>query len=88
MPSPAISGRWSAADEQAYANDLAYAAHLIAVTAWANRSKGDKGPEAWKPPRVGYWCTYAAQWIQVNVTWKLTATEAEWAALQEMEARC
>lgn len=80
--------RWTPEAKKRYANDLLNPAHLIAVTASANRAKSDKGPEAWKPPRQEYWCEYATNWIGVKVTWQLTATEAEWMALTEMKARC
>lgn len=80
--------RWSAAEKERYANELSNPAHLIAVTASANRSKGDRGPEEWKPPREAFWCEYGMNWIGVKVTWQLTVTEAEWAALMAMGARC
>ena len=57
------SWEWSAEDRRAYANDLTNPQHLLAVTASANRSKGDRGPEEWRPPDEGYWCTYATDWV-------------------------
>jgi hypothetical protein len=41
---------WSTSRRQAFANDLTNP-QLIAVTDNVNQEKGDKGPEAWKPPR-------------------------------------
>lgn len=40
---------WTKADRQAFANDLKNP-QLLAVTDNVNSSKGDKGPESWKPP--------------------------------------
>ena len=79
---------WNASTKKAYANDLSYTGHLIAVSASANRSKGDKGPEHWRPPDKTYWCTYALDWIHIKDTWKLSATTAEWEALGEMLETC
>ena len=79
---------WDAERKREYANDLSYAGHLIAVQASANRSKGSKGPEAWKPPLRSYWCAYAVDWATIKVRWDLTATASEIAALKEMLATC
>lgn len=84
------SGGWAltAQDKEDYANDLSFDGHLIAVTASANRSKGSRGPEEWKPPKAEYWCEYAVNWITVKVSWSLTATAEEWNALVDMLGTC
>ncbi|MAG36010.1 MAG: hypothetical protein CL878_07190 [Dehalococcoidia bacterium] len=79
---------WDAERKRRYANDLLNPLHLIAVTASANRSKGAKGPDAWKPPNEAYWCEYALSWMSVKTFWELTVTPAEAAALREMLAAC
>ena len=79
---------WDSEKKKEYANNLSYSGHLIAVTASANRSKGAKGPEDWRPPDSSYWCNYATDWINIKATWELTATNAEWAALTEMLDTC
>jgi hypothetical protein len=79
---------WSKDRKAAYANEMEYDNHLIAVTATANRRKGAKGPEGWKPANHDYWCDYAVGWVQIKVDWELSVTKAEWAALQEMLKTC
>ena len=84
------SGGWAWPKERkaAFANDLSYDNHLIAVQASANRQKGSKGPEDWKPPRREYWCQYAIDWATIKGAWGLTATQREADALQDMLATC
>jgi len=79
---------WDKRRKAAFANEMSYADHLVAVTASANRKKGARGPEAWKPTNKGYWCDYAADWVQIKTDWDLSATKAEWGALQEMLETC
>ncbi len=79
---------WSKDRKRAYANSLAYPGHLIATTARANREKGAKGPEEWRPPDEGYWCRYAVDWIAVKRKWELTTTEDEADALRQMVESC
>ena len=79
---------WVAERKRRYANSLDDPEHLIAVTARANRSKGARGPDQWKPPNQSYWCKYATHWTRVKHTWGLTATPPEAAALQDMLKTC
>jgi hypothetical protein len=53
-----------------------------------NQSKGDRGPEAWKPPRRAYWCTHARKWVGIKYYWKLSVRSAEKSALKQMLATC
>ena len=79
---------WSLQKKKEYANYLEDSDHLIAVQSGANRSKGARGPEDWKPANTEYWCQYAYDWIRIKNTWGLTATQAEWDALTYMIATC
>ena len=79
---------WSAADKRDYYNNLADPQHLIAVTASANRSKGSRGPDEWKPPDSSYWCQYAYSWADIKARWALTVTNSEMNALAAMLAGC
>ena len=79
---------WSADRKQEYANYLVDLKHLIAVTKGANRSKGAKGPEEWRPPDEGYWCQYATDWTEVKTEWGLTMTQRETEAVIEMLDTC
>ncbi|KAJ5150337.1 uncharacterized protein N7482_010795 [Penicillium canariense] len=91
---------WTTADRQAFANDLTHP-QLLAVTDNVNESKGDKGPEEWKPPLgkrtgrgfsgypiVSYYCTYAEMWVKVKSVYSLTITSEEKSALSDMLDTC
>ena len=84
------SGAWAWPEERkrAYYNSLDDADHLIAVTASANRSKGARGPEEWRPPDESYWCEYARDWIRIKQAWGLSVTSGEAQALEDMLGRC
>ncbi|MBL6925543.1 MAG: HNH endonuclease [Acidimicrobiia bacterium] len=79
---------WSAETKRAYYNDLTDPRHLIAVTSSANRSKGSRGPDEWKPPEEAYWCTYADTWVDIKIRWELSVTTGEMNALQSMLSTC
>jgi len=83
--SGASSTTWGIADREVYANDPEV---LLSADAGANRAKGDKGPEAWKPPNHHYWCEYARRWIWIKSDWHLTANPAEKSALRQMLGTC
>ena len=79
---------WDKAKRKAYANDIQNPAHLIAVKASANRSKGWKGPDLWKPPLQSYWCQYATDWESIKSQWHLDISTEEQGAISEMKATC
>ncbi len=79
------ASEWNTADREEFAN---VPRDLLAVDDGLNQSKGDKGPEAWKPPQQAYWCTYAKEWIDIKHLWDLSITSAEKIALQDMLGRC
>lgn len=82
------SGAWKWSEEKRtkYANNP-----LVVVTSGlsSNRSKGDKGPESWKPPLKSAWCAYAIRWVDVKSTWGLTLkNDQERVALEKMLGTC
>ena len=79
---------WDRERKREFANHIGYDNHLLATSSSANRSKGSKGPERWRPPLESYWCVYAIDWIAVKKDWGLTVTEAEFGALRQMLATC
>ena len=79
---------WNPAVKEEYANYLGEENHLIAVTASANRSKGARGPEEWKPTNQGYWCQYATDWAEIKQWWELTMTKVESEFVMDMLGTC
>jgi Protein of unknown function (DUF1524) len=78
---------WTDERRGEFANDLD-SPELLAVSASANRSKGDQDPAQWKPPRRETWCQYAQDWIGVKSHWRLSVTAAEKDALIDMLEIC
>jgi hypothetical protein len=79
---------WDPARRRAFANDLEEPGALVAVTAAMNRSKGDRDPAEWQPPRRAAWCEFAGSWLRVKVKWDLSADPAEVRALRNMLQGC
>ena len=79
---------WTAAERQAYANDLDDPRALIAVSATSNRSKADQDPTTWQPPAEAYRCTYATDWIAVKTRWSLAIDPAEQTVLAQALDSC
>jgi hypothetical protein len=78
---------WDDARRADFANDLTRP-QLFAVSASANRAKGDQDPSQWRPANRDYWCRYAQDWIAVKHYWRLTVTAGERAALTDMLETC
>ncbi|MFE6977215.1 HNH endonuclease family protein [Streptomyces sp. NPDC057682] len=79
---------WTAAEREAYANDLAEDRSLIAVTAATNRSKADQDPAEWLPPYQPYHCQYVTDWIATKLRWKLSIDTNEHNTLVQATAAC
>ncbi len=76
---------WSDEERQRYANDPDV---LLSVEDDANQQKGDKGPEAWKPPNEDEYCDYATRWISIKSKYDLTINPDEKAELEDMLGAC
>ncbi|MDI1456488.1 HNH endonuclease family protein [Streptomyces sp. ATE26] len=79
---------WTAAEREAYANDLGDDRALIAVSAASNRSKADQDPTTWLPPAVAYRCQYVTDWVADKTRWGLSIDAAEQAALSAELGNC
>lgn len=79
---------WDRDKKRAFSNDLDDPQHLIAVSAWANRSKGARGPDEWLPPNVAFRCQYIKDWSSVKSKWELTMTDTESALVEYMLRQC
>ena len=75
---------WPAGKRLAFANDPL---NLLAVSASANRSKGDKDAANWLP-RESYWCIYVANQVAVKRKYGLWVTAAEREAMSRVLAAC
>ena len=75
---------WSSTQRERFANDLSDGRALIAVTSGVNRSKADRDPSQWLPPRSAYICTYVSDWIAVKYQWSLSMDSSEWGRLKNL----
>jgi Protein of unknown function (DUF1524) len=76
---------WNDEQRERYANDPDV---LLSVEDNANQAKGDKGPEAWKPPNEAEWCDYAERWVSIKAEYDLSVNEQEKQALEQMLNTC
>ncbi|BDZ52790.1 hypothetical protein GCM10025867_50310 (plasmid) [Frondihabitans sucicola] len=76
---------WTASQRETYANSPLV---TLAVDNSANRQKGDKTPDQWKPANTGDYCAYAVRWTEIKTTWKLSVTTSEKTALTSMLGTC
>lgn len=79
------ASEWDEPERERYANDPD---NLLSVEDNANQEKGDKGPEAWKPPNRAIWCSYAKRWISVKSDYALTINPQEKTALKQLLSTC
>lgn len=75
---------WTSEQRERFANDLGDGRSLIAVTNSVNRSKGDRDPSQWLPPRSAYVCQYISDWIAVKWQWNLTMDQSEWGRIRNL----
>ncbi|MFI8194837.1 HNH endonuclease family protein [Streptomyces sp. NPDC085946] len=79
---------WTAAEREAYANDLGDTRSLIAVSARSNRSKADQDPAQWLPTYAPYHCQYLTDWVATKLRWQLAVDTAERTTLTQATADC
>ena len=77
---------WDTATRRNYLNDLGYARTLIAVSAGADRAKGENEPHHWMPVRSR--CDYLVSWVAVKWRWRLKAHAIEKAYLERSLRAC
>jgi hypothetical protein len=78
---------WTSAQRQSFANDLSDPRPLIAVLNSQNRSKSDKDPSNWIPPRGEYLCTYLSNWVAIKAHWKLSMDQSEFGRIRNLATR-
>lgn len=76
---------WTDGKRVAFANDPL---NLLAVSASANRAKGDGDAATWLPPNKAYRCTYVARQIAVKRKYGLWVTAAERDAMMRVLTAC
>lgn len=71
------ASHWPPQLRRQFANDLSFPGNLIAVSASANRSKGDRDPADWLPPNPAFQCDYVRAWVIAKGYWRLVMDNRE-----------
>ena len=79
---------WDRDTRTRYANDLAYAPSLIAVSKASAAAKGPDDPGTWLPSVASYRCTYLKYWVAVKWRWHLSVDYDEESLLSSKLAAC
>lgn len=77
--------QWRFPQRVRFANDPL---NLLAVSARANRQKGDREAAAWLPSNRGFRCEFIARQIAVKDKYRLSVTPAEKAAMTRVLRTC
>jgi hypothetical protein len=77
--------QWTPERRRDFANDPG---NLLAVSASANRSKGDADAATWLPSRGAARCDYARRQVEVKARYRLWVTAAERDALERILGGC
>ncbi len=78
--------KWDSAKKQEFANDVDN--NLLAVSASANRSKGDKGLAEWLPSNDDFKCEYVEKFVNVLNKYGLTITQADHDKAEDVLKSC
>jgi hypothetical protein len=79
---------WGQDRRDLYVADLGTVSHLLAVSAVANRQKGDRTPLGWLPSSHAFRCRYVAMWREIKLRWGLTMSVPEEEAIWSVEVQC
>ena len=79
------AAQWDDRKRLVFANDPL---NLLAVSASANRQKGDREASAWLPSNKGFRCAFIARQIAVKSEYGLSVTTAEKIAMGNVLSRC
>jgi hypothetical protein len=77
--------RWLFPQRVRFANDPL---NLLAVSASANRQKGDREAAAWLPSNRAYRCAFIARQIAVKAKYRLSVTPTEKSAMARVLEQC
>jgi hypothetical protein len=76
---------WTKEQKKAFANDYD---NLLATDAGTNRSKGDKAPNEWMPPRKEYYCDYISRWTTIKAKYGLSYLPQEKVYIDQVAVWC